>query len=133
MVTFDPHPRELLGSDGKFFHLTSFDEKKERIAELRVAHLVVLPFTMELAQMPAEEFVEQVLVAKLGMKHFVVGYDNHFGRNRQGTAESVGELGERLGFSVEQVEKVGDVSSTKIREAIRAGEQDRANEMLGNN
>lgn len=132
VVTFDPHPRELLGSDGKFFPLTSPDEKNERIAELGVDNIVVVPFTLELAQMPAEEFVEHILVAKLGMKHFVVGYDNHFGRNRQGSAESVSELGRRLGFSVEQVERVGDVSSTKIREAIRAGEHDRANEMLGN-
>ena len=105
--------------------------------QLGVDHLVLKEFTNTFSRLSALEYVRDVLVNKLKVKHSIVGYDHHFGRNRTATIEDLIEFGEFYGFEVTQIDaqEVGDVavSSTKIRVALREGNMRVANDFLGYN
>src|SRR5690606_37280994 len=93
-------------------------------------------FDAELAQMPAETFVDEVLVSGLGVSHVVTGFDFHFGKGRGGTPQMLREAGDRLGFSVDRVGVFCDeggqaVSSSRIRALLEQGETGEANGLLG--
>lgn len=124
IVTFDPHPRDIIdpGSDGIRL-LSSLEERSELLADLGVDEMVVIPFDRDFSLLSSEEFVRNIIWEKIGVSRFVIGYDHHFGRNREGTIETVKRLGEELGFKASIVSKqeVGDktVSSTAIRNAIQ--------------
>lgn len=138
VVTFEPHPRLVLqrSTQQPIGLLTTLTEKYTHLQQLGVDVLVVIPFTFEFSQTPAEEFVRRVLVEKIGLMHIVIGYDHSFGKDRQGNQELLQKLGAELGFSVELVPPVylesGEpISSTKIRAALKRGDIAMANAMLG--
>jgi len=136
LVTFDPHPLEVVNPAAAPLLLTVGEEKREVLAESGIDYLAVVPFTPALARLSAEAFVSQVLRERLRMKCLLMGYDHGFGRNREGDVEVLQALGERDGFRVEVVDpvSVGDgppISSTAIRQAIAGGDLERARDALG--
>jgi riboflavin kinase/FMN adenylyltransferase len=135
VVTFGEHPRRVLESDGELRVLTSPAEKAALLAEARVDNLVVMPFTEATSRLSAEEFVRDFLVARLGVRELVVGYNHRLGHDRQGDAEVLRSLGERYGFRVfcaPRFEAEGEkISSTTIRRALSAGDTTTAERMLG--
>ena len=123
VVSFDPHPRSIIhaGADGIRL-LTTLNERKSVLSQLGVDLLCVIPFTRDFSLQSAEEFVVNSLVKTIGLSHFVIGYDHHFGKNRDGNANLLQQIGKEHGFDVEIVSKkeMGDttISSTTIRNAI---------------
>ena len=136
VVTYWPHPRMVLYPDDPAIQLlTTFDEKLALLEALGIDHLVQIPFTKKFSRLSSDAFVRQVLVDKIGTRQLVIGYDHHFGRNREGGFEYLKEHAAEYGFTVEEiprqdVDQVG-VSSTKIRNALEAGQVHTAREYLG--
>lgn len=124
IITFDPHPRDIInpGSSGIKL-LSTLKERSELLADLGVDEMVVIPFDRDFSLLTSEEFVRDIIWEKIGISEFVIGYDHHFGRDREGTIETVQRLGRELGFDSHVVSKqeVKDktVSSTAIRRAIQ--------------
>jgi len=123
IVTFDPHPREIINpGDSGIKLLSTLDERRELLEDIGVDEMIVVPFDRDFSLLTSEEFVHKIIWEKIGVSHFVIGYDHQFGRNREGTIENVQLLGNELGFTTEVVSKqeVGNrtVSSTAIRNAI---------------
>ncbi len=135
VVSFDPHPREVI--TGKPVPLlTTIDERAELLEELGLDRFIVIPFTKEFAKLSAEDFVEKILVGRIGLKEIVIGYDHGFGRGRGGDAKLLAALGEKLGFTVDvippQVVERHVVSSTEIRTLlIDEGDVSEAARLLG--
>ncbi|MEX0649008.1 MAG: bifunctional riboflavin kinase/FAD synthetase [Balneolaceae bacterium] len=124
IVTFDPHPREIINPGKSGIKLLStLEERSELLADLGVDQMVVIPFNRDFSLLTSEEFVRNIIWEKIGVSEFVIGYDHHFGRNREGTIDTVRKLGTELGFHSHVVsrQEVGDktVSSTAIRHAIQ--------------
>ena len=124
VVTFDPHPRVALGYGVEL--LTSLERRLELLAEARIEEALVVEFDLELAQLGPEEFVERVLLA-IGTDIVVAGTNFRFGRGRSGDLE----LLRGLDLDVRAVPLVEGVSSTRIRDLLRAGEVERAARLLG--
>jgi riboflavin kinase/FMN adenylyltransferase len=135
LVTFHPHPLRIVRPEAAPPLLTISAEKKEFLAESGVEYAVFLAFTPTLQQYSARRFVEEILLGRLGMRELVIGYDHGFGRGREGTVETMRELGAELGFAVDVVGeiKVGDtpISSSLIRSYLENGDVDMAAEALG--
>jgi riboflavin kinase/FMN adenylyltransferase len=136
LVTFDPHPLEIVNPSAAPLLLTTHDEKLEVIAETGVDYMAVVPFTRQLASYSAEDFVELVLRRCFRMRELLIGYDHGFGKQRAGNVGVLRTLGERDGFRVDVVDPVStpdghSVSSTSIRRAIAGGDLDRAAASLG--
>jgi riboflavin kinase / FMN adenylyltransferase len=135
VVTFEPHPRSFFQPDGPPFRLMTADARARRLEKLGVRQLYEVPFDASLAAMPAATFVEQVLVAGLGIRHLAAGADFRFGKGRTGDGMLLRRLGERLGFGVTIAPLLSDgeagVSSTAIREALSDGRAEAAARMLG--
>ncbi|MCH8547971.1 MAG: bifunctional riboflavin kinase/FAD synthetase [Balneolaceae bacterium] len=136
IVTFDPHPRDIInpGSSGIRL-LSSLEERSELLADLGVDEMVVIPFDRDFSLLTSEEFVRDVIWEKIGVSEFVIGYDHQFGRNREGTIDTVQRLGDQFGFDsyVVSRQEVGNktVSSTAIRKAIHEeGNMEQAAEFL---
>ncbi len=136
VLTFDPHPRSVVGPKREQPDLlTSVEERVALFEQLGVDLMVVIPFTLEFSRQSAEDFVRTWLVKAVGVRHMVVGHDHHFGRGRQGSVEELEALGLTYGFSIEQVPAVildgMVVSSSEIRTALNAGDVERAHALLG--
>jgi riboflavin kinase/FMN adenylyltransferase len=136
LVTFEPHPLEIVNPSAAPLVLTTHYEKLEVLAETGIDYLAVVPFTAELAAYSAEDFVELVLRRCFRLRELLIGYDHGFGKQRAGNVNVLRTLGERDGFRVEVVDPVAtpdghSVSSTSIRRAIAGGDLDRAREALG--
>jgi riboflavin kinase/FMN adenylyltransferase len=136
MVTFEPHPGSVLTPGEATARLTTAVERLEVAAELGLDRLMVVNFSAALAALPAERFVTEVLFGHCGMKELVIGADHGFGQGRGADSTTLPALGKRLGFEVVVVDPVPDasgqaVSSTRIREALAAGELGRAAAWLG--
>jgi riboflavin kinase/FMN adenylyltransferase len=136
LVTFDPHPLEIVNPAAAPLLLTTHYEKLEVLAETGIDYVAVLPFTSELAAFSAEDFVELVLRRRFRLRELLIGYDHGFGRQRAGNVEVLRTLGERDGFRVDVVDPVAtpdghSVSSTSIRRSIAGGDLDRALAGLG--
>lgn len=136
LVTFDPHPRNIInpGDDGIKL-LTTLEERCEILEELGIDRMVVIPFDRDFSLLSSEEFIRDIIHKKIGVSEFVIGYDHHFGRNREGTIETIEKLGTELNFDSYVVSKheVGKktVSSTAIRNAISEnGNIEQATEFL---
>ena len=121
VVTFGQHPREVVSERGAPPSITDLEERISLIAACGIDALVVLDFDAALAAVEYDDFVRDLLVERLGMTHFVLGHDVHFGRDRRGNAASVVDLGEDMGFNVSQVASVRDTG-----EAISSAHQNRA-------
>lgn len=135
LVTFDPHPLRVVRPESAPPLLTPTEEKKPLLAESGVHHAVILAFTRELQQFSARDFVVRILLGRLGMRELVIGYDHGFGRGREGSVDTMRELGGELGFAVDVVDAVlldGEpVSSTRIRNALATGDVREAARCLG--
>ena len=141
VAAFEPHPREFFDPDGPRFRLTSFHSKARLIERLGVDIYYVLPFDAAMARRPAPDFVLNVLVRGLGVRHLVVGYDFAFGRARSGNVAVLNWMGLMEGFGVSAVEpvvrpgengKTGEIfSSTRIRDHLKEGAPRLAADLLG--
>ncbi|PCJ87290.1 MAG: riboflavin biosynthesis protein RibF [Flavobacteriales bacterium] len=135
IFTFHPHPRMVLFPDDNDLRLLNTQEEKiELLDAAGIDHLIVHPFTKDFSRLTAVEYVRDVLVNQIGTKKLVIGYDHHFGRNREGNLEQLKELSQLYNFEVEEipaqdVENV-NVSSTKIRNALLKGDVKTANKYL---
>lgn len=134
LLTFFPHPRMVLQPDLDIKLINSQSEKIELLKSTGLDHLIIHPFTLEFSRTSSLEFVRNILVNKIGAKKLVIGYDHHFGRNREGSFEHLKEYGPLYGFDVEEIsaQDIEDttVSSTKIRKAIEDGTIEVANQYL---
>jgi riboflavin kinase/FMN adenylyltransferase len=136
LLTFYPHPRMVLFPDDHQIRLLNTQSEKEQLLEsCGIDHLVVINFTKEFSRLSSLEFVRNILANKLKAKKLVIGYDHHFGRNREGSFAHLLEFGSLYGFEVEEIpakdiDEVA-VSSSKIRKALEAGDIDTANKYLG--
>lgn len=135
LVTFDPHPLEVVNPAAAPRLLTLPEEKREILAPLGVDRVEQLPFTREVSQLAPEEFVRRILRAGYGMQELVLGYDHGFGRGRSGDVDVVRRLGDEDGFAVDVVDAVRDggqpISSTLIRTALAHGDLAAAERWLG--
>ncbi len=136
LVSFDPHPLEVVNPVAAPLLLTSFEEKLEVIAETGVDYFAVLPFTHALSAYSAEEFVDHVLRRRFRMRELLIGHDHGFGHHRAGNVTVLRALGARWRFQVDVVDAVAHadgqhVSSTSIRRAVAGGDLVRAAEGLG--
>ncbi|SMO79199.1 bifunctional riboflavin kinase/FAD synthetase [Fodinibius sediminis] len=136
LVTFDPHPRDIINpGDAGIKLLTTIQERSEILNELGIDEMVVIPFDRDFSLLSSEEFVRNVIFEKIGVSEFVIGYDHQFGRNREGTIETIEKLGKELGFDSYVVSRreIGEqtVSSTAIRKAIaEEGNVEQASDFL---
>jgi riboflavin kinase/FMN adenylyltransferase len=135
LVTFEPHPLRVIRPQQAPQLLTPLAEKTPLLAESGIDYTYLLEFTRELQGYPARRFVTEILLGQVGMRELVMGYDHGFGRGRDGSVDTLRELGAELGFGVDVVEAVtvegGAVSSTRIREALGAGDMAAAARLLG--
>jgi riboflavin kinase/FMN adenylyltransferase len=135
VITFEPHPREVLAPDRAPPRLTPFRVKARLLAELGVEHLFALAFNEHLMRKSPEQFVHDVLAGGLGVRHVVVGFDFRFGHKRAGDAEGLAALGADYDFGVTAIEPVawrGEVcSSSRVREAVASGGLGLARDLLG--
>ncbi|MEX2178595.1 MAG: bifunctional riboflavin kinase/FAD synthetase [Gemmatimonadaceae bacterium] len=136
VLTFDPHPLDVVNPSAAPPLLTLWDEKLEVLALTPVDYVAVVPFTTELASYTPEEFVQRVLIDRYAMRSLLIGHDHGFGRGRAGDVESLRMIGHRKGFPVEVVGAVlgsdgTAISSTSIRRAVAHGDLPRASDGLG--
>ncbi|HRH65164.1 MAG TPA: bifunctional riboflavin kinase/FAD synthetase [Bacteroidia bacterium] len=136
LLTFFPHPRMVLQPDDNDLKLiTTMEERKLLLEKNGINHLIIQPFNKEFSRISATEFVRDLLLGKMGMKTLVIGYDHHFGRNREGSYKELEEMALVYGFRLEEISRqVIDevaVSSTKIRNALLVGDVASANKLLG--
>jgi riboflavin kinase/FMN adenylyltransferase len=136
IITFFPHPRLVLfPEDNDLKLINTLDEKIELLSDAGIDHLIIIPFTKEFSRLSSLEFVQEILVKRIGTKRLVIGYDHHFGKNREGSFEHLKQYAPEYGFQVEEIpeQDINDVavSSTKIRNAILKGDVTTANTYLG--
>ncbi|MBN2123573.1 MAG: bifunctional riboflavin kinase/FAD synthetase [Deltaproteobacteria bacterium] len=135
VMTFEPHPVKLMKPHKGPFLITPTKQKLELIAEAGIDVLFCLRFDREFASIPPEDFVNRILLDKIGIREIVVGYDYTFGRRRRGNIALLREMGRRLGYTVHVMEPVHVngtlVSSTSIRKCIREGDLAEAGRLLG--
>jgi riboflavin kinase/FMN adenylyltransferase len=135
ILTFFPHPRMILNPEDQNLKLiTTINEKAELLEELGVDHLIVTPFSRDFSNLSALEYIHDVLVAKIGTKKIVIGYDHRFGKDRKGGLEDLQRLSKVYDFEVVEIpeQDINDVavSSTKIRTALLSDDIDLANKFL---
>jgi riboflavin kinase/FMN adenylyltransferase len=136
LLTFDPHPLELLHPAKAPLLLTTRDEKLAAIACTGIDYVAVLPFTRALADHSARQFVDLILRERFRMAELLIGHDHGFGRGRAGDVDTLRTLGAEEGFAVDVVEPIATddglaVSSTRIRQAIASGDLATAEAGLG--
>lgn len=135
LITFEPQPMEYFAPDKVPARLTRFREKILALQRYSVDRVCCLSFNDKLAKLSAEDFIEQVLVEKLGVKYLVIGDDFRFGANRSGTFETLVAAGKKYGFQVVSMHTfeidAKRVSSTRIRAALQKGEMAYAEQLLG--
>jgi riboflavin kinase/FMN adenylyltransferase len=137
IVTFDPHPRKVLGNPhgGNINLLTTTREKLKIFKEADIDRVVVIPFNKEFAALNSTEFVKQILVEKLLVDSIVIGHDHHFGRNREGGFRLLEELGQKFSFSVYQLPEYRQngelISSSLIRSLLESGNVEKTAEYMG--
>ena len=138
VMTFEPHPIQVLKKNGLPPLITLYEQKIELISNTGLDVLICVPFNQEFASISANEFVEDVLVRRIGMKAIVVGEDYTFGRNREGNVNLLKTYARRLGFEVILTDWIqisnnglGRVSSTGVRDLVSTGKVADAQKFLG--
>jgi riboflavin kinase/FMN adenylyltransferase len=137
-ITFDPHPMRVLNKADQPPLITLKEQKTELIAKAGIEVLLTIPFTLEFAAISPRQFVEALLVERIGMKAIVVGRDYTFGRNRKGNLDLLQQWGPELGYEVIVVDWIQSanghaerISSTRIRELVTEGKMGEARRLLG--
>lgn len=136
VITFWPHPRLVLKPDDLTLKLlNTFEEKAELLKEQGIQHLLRIPFTKEFSQISSSDFIRNVLVERIGTRKLVIGYDHHFGKNREGSFDQLKQNAPKYGFEVEEIPRQDidnmTVSSSKIRKALEEGDVSEAIHLLG--
>ena len=136
VLTFWPHPRTVVSEDSQDLQLLStIEEKIELFAQLGIQHLAIIPFTRSFSELSSKEFIQQILVEKIGTRKLVIGYDHRFGRNREGSFEFLKENCSEYGFEVEEIPREDiehtAISASRIRKALITGHIHEANDLLG--
>ena len=135
ILSFHPHPKIVLNNNPQICLLNTLDEKKEILNSYDIDYLVLKEFTKEFSRLSALEFVRDILINGLNVKHIVIGYDHHFGRNRDANILQLKEFSKIFDFRVTEVSAMIQdnisVSSTKIRGFINNGDFVSANKFLG--
>lgn len=137
LVTFNPHPREVLhGGHNTVGLLTTIEERAEILHELGVDVMVVIPFDRDFSLLSSQDFIQKIIYQEIGVKEFIIGYDHQFGKNREGTIKTVEALSKLLGYNVHLIHahevEHHTVSSTKIRKAlVNEGDAALAKSFLG--
>ena len=136
VITFWPHPRTIVSTDSQELKLLStIDEKIELLKDSGVDNLVIIPFTREFSELSSEQFIQDIIVKKIGTKKLIIGYDHRFGRNREGGFDYLKLNAHRYGFEIEEIPRQEidhlTISSTKIRKALTEGDLHTSNDLLG--
>ena len=136
ILTFFPHPRMILNpEDVNLKLITTINEKAQLLETLGVDHLIITPFTRDFSNLTAETYIRQILVEKIGTRKIIIGYDHHFGKDREGNLEKLQKFSTEYNYEVEEIpeQDIHDVavSSTQIRQALIKGDVKIANEFLG--
>jgi riboflavin kinase/FMN adenylyltransferase len=135
VYTFEPHPRKVLSPKNAPRLLTTLEQKLELLSLAGVDAVILEPFDLAFARTPAEDFIREYVHARIRPLEVYVGYDFHFGRDREGSMRLLTELGPRLGFSVTILPEVvigeGDVNSTRIRQLLGEAAVEEAAILLG--
>ncbi|WP_316791645.1 bifunctional riboflavin kinase/FAD synthetase [Pedobacter frigoris] len=138
ILTFFPHPRMIIDPENQDLKMiNTIHEKAKILEELGVDHLIITPFTRDFSNLSPEEYIKNILVDTIGIKHLIVGYDHRFGKDRKGGLKELEDLSEVLEYKIEEIpeQDIDDVavSSTKIRKALLNGEVGLAATYLGYN
>jgi len=136
LITFSPHPRLVLYKDSKNLKFINTQSKKlERIEKSGIDHLIIIPFTKEFSKNSSEEFISSYVVKHVHPEIIIIGYDHHFGKNREGNIQLLESLKKKYHYDVVQVPPFyvdgQPVSSTRIRNLLQSGNLKEANRMLG--
>lgn len=135
LLTFWPHPRKVLQPEVEIKLLNTLEEKLQLLERFGIQKTFLQEFNDDFRNLSGEDFVKQILLDKLHMKHIVIGYDHHFGKNKSGNFELLEKMASENNFVVEETKAVLvnelAVSSTKIRNALSEGDIITANEFLG--
>ncbi len=135
LLTFFPHPRMVLQKDVSIKLINTIDERAQHLEKLGLDYLIIHPFSKEFSRLTALDFVRDVLVNRLNISKLIIGYDHHFGKNREGNIEQLTEYSHLYDFTVEEIPAQDidevSVSSTKIRKALANGQLKTANNYLG--
>lgn len=135
LLTFFPHPRMVLQQNVSIELLNTIEEKSQLLEEMGLDYLIIHPFNKEFSRLTALDFVRDVLVNQLNTSKLIIGYDHHFGKNREGNIDQLREYSHLFDFKVEEIpaQDINDVSvsSTKIRNALHCGHLKTANNYLG--
>ncbi len=136
VFTFHPHPRMVLHPDDHHLELIqTIEERVEKFRQFGVDHLIVFPFSQAFSRLTATQFIRDILVNKLGLHTLVIGYDHHFGRNREGSMQNLRELAPLYDFEICEISALikedTNISSTKIRNALKRGDLSVAQAFLG--
>lgn len=135
LMTFDPHPREVVfPQDQSLRLLTTLSEKEKLVADCGIDHLVVVPFTVEFSQINPYDYTEKIIIEKLGAQHVIIGYDHRFGLNREGNIDLLQAYADKGKFGLTQIpeQEIDDlkVSSTQVRQHLQNGKIKLANRIL---
>ncbi len=137
VITFPVHPRKILQTDYQPALLCGLEEKIEQLETTGIDYCIILPFTTDLSNLPAKEFMKQVLKNDIGLHTLLVGYDHRFGHNREDGFDEYQAYGKEMGMNVIRAKELqidGDnVSSTKIRRLLKNGDIEKANNLLSYN
>ncbi len=135
VLTFDPHPRKVLQPDRAPSLLATRDQKLEALEAIGIDVVIMQPFDLRFAKTPPEEFVRSVVYEHIRPAEVFVGYDFHFGHDREGSMTALSEIGAALGFSVTIIPEIRvddrDVNSTRIRKLLAEGNVEEAEVLLG--
>lgn len=136
VITFYPHPRQVLNIDSSNLHFINTQEEKLRhLEEIGIDNVIVVNFTKEFSRISSESFIKDYIVEKIASVKLVIGYDHHFGKNRMGDFSLLHDMKNKYHFELQRV-KAHDVeniavSSTKIRHSLQQGDVEHANLLLG--
>jgi riboflavin kinase / FMN adenylyltransferase len=136
VVTFFPHPRMVLENNKTdLSFLTTMEEKQKILEAAGIDHLIILEFNREFSNIPACDFLRDILLKRIGTRHLIIGYDHHFGRRGEGDFETIRHCRELETLKIEKINGVvinnKFVSSSSIRSLLLSGKLDEANSMLG--
>ena len=136
LMTFYPHPRHVLRPNNqKLKLLSTIEERSEMLKEYGLKHFIIQEFSKNFSQLRPDNFVKEILVDKLCVKRLIIGYDHHFGRNREGNYEKLLELSKLYSYEVEKINPLNymgsTVSSTIIRKKINENKFEEVRKFLG--
>lgn len=135
VITFNPHPQEVLQHKPDFFLISTFEQKKRLLCAEDIDYLLVIPFSKEFASKTSEQFIQEVLIDTIGAKAIVMGPNHRFGRNREGDYNSTHDQCEANGIEVIKINEflLHDIAvrSTQIRKMIQSKNFSEAEELLG--